>query len=89
VTFLYTLYRIGVAVIFVSGITAHMVNSKLGGKWFIYMTDQGIFFLTIHFVIEAILVTSRWVWEKKNLDNGSKCKKIKYLFNFEVPLIDF
>jgi hypothetical protein len=28
------------AIIFVAGVTAHMVNSKQGAKWFIYMTDQ-------------------------------------------------
>lgn len=63
------------AVIFVGGISAHMVNSELGAKWFIYMTDQGILLLTVHYVFDAVLVTSRWVWEKRNTDTDTKCKK--------------
>ena len=31
----------------------------LGGKWFIYMTNQGILFLAIHYVIYAIIVVQR------------------------------
>ena len=28
------------------------------------MTDQGISFLALHFLIEACLVTARWTWER-------------------------
>jgi hypothetical protein len=43
VSFLYTLYRVLMAALFVSGVAAHMINSNQGGKWFIYMTDQAPF----------------------------------------------
>ena len=52
------------ALFFIAGITAQMMNSNLGLKWFIYMTDQGISFLALHFLIEACLVTARWTWER-------------------------
>ena len=60
----YWLYRVFVALFFIAGITAQMMNSNLGIKWFIYMTDQGISFLALHFLIEACLVTARWTWER-------------------------
>ena len=49
-------------------ITDQMMNSKLGIKWFIYMTDQGITFLALHFLIEACIVTARWTWERVHPD---------------------
>ena len=32
------------------------------------MTDQGIFFLALHFLIEACIVTARWTWERVHPD---------------------
>lgn len=67
-------YRVLVAVIFAGGIAGHMVNSKQGAKWFIYMTDQGILFLGFHFLLDACIVVARWAWEKGR--NGfTPCKK--------------
>ena len=70
----YMLYRMMIAIIFVAGITAHMVNSKQGAKWFIYMTDQGILLLTIHYIIDAILVLSRFLWEGLNKNPNKTCE---------------
>jgi hypothetical protein len=63
-----------IAVIFVAGITAHMINANQGAKWFIYMTDQGILLLTIHYILEAILVLTRYTWEKVNKEE--RCKDL-------------
>ena len=46
----------------------------MGVKWLIYLTDQGIAFLAIHFLIEACLVTARWTWER--LHPNEKCKYV-------------
>ena len=54
-----------------------MMNSGQGWKWFIYMTDQGITFLAIHFLLEACIVTARFTWEKVNPDpENTTCKYI-------------
>ena len=57
----YVIYRSTVALLMVAGVVAHMVSTAdtLGGKWFIYMTNQGILLLTIHYVIYAIIVVKR------------------------------
>ena len=69
------MYRVFIAILFVVGISAHIINSKQGAKWLIYMTDQGITFLGLHYLLEAFIVLARWIWEKFNT---SKCmfKKI-------------
>jgi hypothetical protein len=72
---LYALYRLAIAVIFVGGITAHMVNSSMGAKWFIYMTDQGIMLLTVHYILDAVLVLSRFCWERMNKNPNKTCKE--------------
>lgn len=62
------------AVFFISGIIAQVVNSRMGGKWFIYMTNQGILFLTIHYTLEAALVTRRYFSEKLFDDQSQTCE---------------
>ena len=69
----YFIYRILVALIFAAGISAQLVNSNLGLKWFIYMTDQGITFLFLHFLLDACLVTARFTWERSHPTYAS-CK---------------
>ena len=64
----YMLYRCFVAVVFAGGICGHIANAKQGPKWLIYMTDQGIAFLGIHFLLEACIVVARWSWEKAHPD---------------------
>ena len=60
------------ALFFVAGICAKLYTSHFGIKWLIYMTDQGIAFLAIHFIVEACIVTVRWTWER--LNPGKSCK---------------
>ena len=82
------------ALFFIAGITAQMMNSNLGIKWFIYMTDQGISFLALHFLIEACLVTARWTWERFHpeydpckyiIDNNNNNKQIlRFVYNNNV-----
>ena len=69
------LYRSFVAILFVGSICGHIANAKQGPKWLIYMTDQGIAFLGIHYFIEAIIVVARWAWEKARPDY-TNCKYI-------------
>ena len=69
----YMLYRSFVAILFVGSICGHIANAKQGPKWLIYMTDQGIAFLGIHYFIEAIIVVARWAWEKARPDY-TNCK---------------
>ena len=64
------IYRLFIAILFVCGISAHIINSNQGAKWLIYMTDQGIAFLGLHYLLEAFIVLARWIWEKRNT---SKC----------------
>ena len=47
-------YRVGLAVLMVSGITAHIIDNA-EWKWLIYMTDQGITLLTLHYILEALI----------------------------------
>ena len=70
----YMLYRCLVAVVFAGGICGHIANAKQGPKWLIYMTDQGIAFLGIHFLLEACIVVARWAWEKAHPD-FTACKE--------------
>ena len=65
------IYRVLVALIFAAGITAQFVNSNLGAKWFIYMTDQGICFLFLHFLLDACIVVARFTWEKSHPEYAS------------------
>ena len=60
----YMCYRVFVAVFFVIFIICHMEQYPEGIKWLIFMTNQGILFLTIHFCLEAVLVVTRWVKER-------------------------
>ena len=59
----YMVYRITVAVLMVSGVLAHAITTAdtLGSKWFIYMTNQGITLLTLHYVLYAIIVINAWM----------------------------
>ena len=54
-------YRVGLALFMVTGIVLHFVDTldTLGAKWFIYMTNQGISGLTIHYIIYAGIVCGR------------------------------
>lgn len=57
----YTVYRIGLALFMAAGVTLHFVSTldTLGVKWFIYMTNQGIGLLTLHYLIYAGIVLGR------------------------------
>ena len=54
----YMVYRITVALLMMAGVLAHAITTAdtLGVKWFIYMTNQGITLLTLHYVLYAIIV---------------------------------
>ena len=72
------MYRVFIAILFVVGISAHIMNSNQGSKWLIYMTDQGIAFLGLHYLLDAFIVLARWSWEKciiKQRMDSWKCTK--------------
>jgi len=55
----YAAYRVGLAVLMVAGITAHIIEftgDNPGWKWLIYMTNQGITLLTLHYILYALIV---------------------------------
>ena len=73
----YPIYRVVVALFFVGVMIGHMAidvisGSVNAGKWFLFMTDISILFLTIHYVIDAYLTVSRWFWER--FSKGGDCK---------------
>lgn len=53
----------------VSGIAAHIASTTdtLGPKWLIYMTNQGILFLTIHYIVYAGIVSARYFTQHTSL----------------------
>lgn len=57
----YTVYRIVLAVFMLTGVVLHFSSTQdtLGSKWFIYMTNQGIGLLTLHYLIYAGIVLGR------------------------------
>ena len=57
----YVVYRVCVALFMVTGVVCHFVSTleTQGMKWFIYMTNQGISFLTIHYIIYAGIVVGK------------------------------
>jgi len=56
----YVIYRVVLAALMGGGVVAHVYLNKPSPKWLIYMTDQGITLLTIHYVLHAFLV----LWAK-------------------------
>ena len=60
----YVLYRLTMALLFSSVIVVFIYIQLNDGKFFIFLTNEGLLFLTFHFVIEAVLVLKRWAWEK-------------------------
>ena len=60
----YLLYRLVMAAIFTGIIIVFLMLQYSNGKFFIFLTNEGLLLLTIHFIIESILVLKRWTWEK-------------------------
>jgi len=58
----YTIYRVVLAIGMVAGVAAHIgsTTESLGTKWLMYMTNQGILLLTIHYVVYAGIVCGRY-----------------------------
>jgi len=56
----YVIYRVVLAVLMGVGVVAHVYLNTPSPKWLIYMTDQGITLLAIHYVLHAFLV----LWAK-------------------------
>ena len=79
----YVVYRVCLALFMVTGIVLHFVSTldTLGTKWFIYMTNQGISGLTIHYVIYAGIVCGR------KLSSGSTpIGPLPFLYSFSWGL---
>ena len=71
---------------FIAGIIANIMYSKEGVKGLMYLTDQGIIFLALHFLIDAGIVTARWTWERFN---PGSCKSISLSLNTYFKLSFF
>ncbi len=59
------------ALLFVVGVVGHAVTGS-GVKWLIFMTDLGVLFLALHYVIDATLAVCRWKWEHSNPNDTCK-----------------
>jgi len=57
----YVIYRISIALFMLIGTLCHFVSTidTLGIKWFIYMTNQGISLLVLHYLVYAGVVVGR------------------------------
>jgi len=57
----YLAYRVILALLMVAGVLAHALSTtdSLGVKWFIFMTNQGVSILTIHYIFYACIVVWR------------------------------
>eukprot|EP00095_Tigriopus_kingsejongensis_P007448 maker-scaffold403_size186359-snap-gene-0.46 protein:Tk07448 transcript:maker-scaffold403_size186359-snap-gene-0.46-mRNA-1 annotation:"rolling stone" len=62
----YMLYRIFVAVFFIVFTICHITRFPDPAKWIIFMTDQGIALLSVHFILDACIVTTRWIQERRH-----------------------
>ena len=69
----YVIYRVCMALLFVGCVAGHAITGGNGLKWLTYMTDLGVMFLTLHYVIDATLSVCRWTWEHYN--PNSTCKE--------------
>ena len=72
VSFWYVIYRVCMALLFVGCVAAHAITGGNGVKWLTYMTDLGVMFLTLHYVIDATLSVCRWTWEHFNPNETCK-----------------
>ena len=68
----YVIYRVGMALLFVGCVAGHAITGGNGVKWLTYMTDLGVMFLTLHYVIDATLSVCRWTWEHYNPNDTCK-----------------
>ena len=71
-SFWYVIYRVFMALLFVGGVAGHAVSCGTGAKWLIFMTDLGVMFLALHYVLDATLAVSRWTWEHFNPEETCK-----------------
>ena len=73
----YAVYRVAMALLFMGGVAGEMVTHHSAGhansgKFFIFATDLGILFLTIHYLLDACLAVCRWMWE--HFGEEGECK---------------
>ena len=84
----YVMYRVCMALLFVGCVAGHAITGGNGVKWLTYMTDLGVMFLTLHYVIDATLSVCRWTWEHYNPNDTCKesCSSIWFI-SLDVPLV--
>ncbi|XP_040564299.1 protein rolling stone [Lepeophtheirus salmonis] len=90
----YLIYRWSVALIFLSAILGHIMHvvSIWKGdawKWVIFMTQQGICLLCIHWIFEAILVTQRYMREKRGSSVDIKELPLSHKISWALANISF
>ena len=84
----YVMYRVCMALLFVGCVAGHAITGGNGVKWLTYMTDLGVMFLTLHYVIDATLSVCRWTWEHYNPNDTCKesCSSIWFI-SLDAPLV--
>ena len=78
----YVIYRVCMALLFVGCVAGHAITGGNGVKWLTYMTDLGVMFLTLHYVIDATLSVCRWTWEHFNPNDTCKESWLSIRFNW-------
>ena len=74
------------AVLFIAIVVSHLISCGTGAKWFIFMTDLGVMFLALHYVIDAVIVLCRWAWEKNNPKAHCKYSFSYYLYKQDIAI---
>ena len=77
------------AVLFIAIVVSHLISCGTGAKWFIFMTDLGVMFLALHYVIDAVIVLCRWAWEKNNPKAHCKYSFSYYLYKQDIAIKRF
>ena len=71
----YVVYKVVLSLIFLGFVAAYYMDVAHYFRWFIFLTNQSLLLLTIHYILDTVLVTSRWAWEL--LHQGQLCKFLK------------
>ena len=71
----YVVYKVVLSLIFLGSVAAYYMDVAHYFRWFIFLTNQSLLLLTIHYILDTVLVTSRWAWEL--LHQGQLCKFLK------------
>jgi len=71
----YVVYKVVLCMVFLGSVGAYYVDVAHYFRWFVFMTNQSLLLLTIHYLLDTGLVLTRWIWEL--LHEGDLCKFVQ------------